>query len=94
MERKLMRFIMLPAMLTVFASGLYLASQIGFEFGWLHIKITIALLVAAYHGFLSKCRKNFAQDQNKHSQKFFRIINEIPTILMIIIVTLVILKPF
>lgn len=94
MEKRLLRFIMLPAMLLTFAFGLYLASEIGFEFIWLHIKLTLALCLAAFHGFLSKCRKNFEKGQNKHSQKFYRIINEVPTILMIVIVALVILKPF
>lgn len=94
MERKLMRFIMLPAMILTFIFGIYLASQIGFEFVWLHIKITLVLCLAGFHGFLSHCRKKFAQGQNKHSQKFFRLINELPTLLMICIVTLVILKPF
>ncbi len=94
MEKRLLRFIMLPAMLLVFCFGLYLALQIGFEFTWLHIKIALVLGLAAYHGFLSSCRKKFALGQNKHSQKFYRIINEVPTLLMICIVTLVILKPF
>ncbi len=94
MERRLVRFIMTPAMILVFAFGLYLASEIGFEFVWLHIKITLVLVLAAYHGFLSRCRKNFAKGLNKHSEKFYRIINEVPTILMIAIVALVILKPF
>lgn len=94
MERRLMRFIMLPAMILTLTFGLYLASQIGFEFVWLHIKITLVLCLSAFHGFLSHCRKKFAKGENKHSQKFFRLINEIPTLLMICIVTLVILKPF
>jgi len=94
MEKRLLRFIMLPAMLLTFAFGLYLSSEIGFEFVWLHIKITLVLLLAGFHGFLSKCRKNFEKGQNKHSQKFYRIINEVPTILMVCIIALVILKPF
>ncbi len=94
MEYRLLRFIMTPAMLAVFGFGFYLASQIGFELVWLQIKMTLALVLAGYHGFLSKCRKNFAKGENKHSQKFYRLINEVPTILMICIVTLVILKPF
>lgn len=93
MELKLIRFIMLPAMIATFIFGFYMVSQIGFEFLWLHIKITFVLLLAAYHGFLSKCRKKFANGENKHSAKFYRIANEVPTILMIAIVTLVILKP-
>lgn len=93
MEKKLLRFIMTPAMILVFIFGFYLASQIGFEFIWLHIKITLVLCLAGYHGFLSRCRKNFEKGENKHSQKFFRIINEVPTLLMIAIVVLVVLKP-
>lgn len=94
MEKKLMRYIMLPAMLLTLIFGLALANEIGFEFVWLHIKITLVLVLAGYHGFLSICRKNFILGKNQHSAKFYRIINEIPTLLMIAIVALVILKPF
>ena len=94
MEKRLLKYIMTPAMILVFILGLTLASQIGFEFVWLHIKITLVICLAGYHGFLSKCRKNFEKGKNKYSQKFYRIINEVPTLLMIFIVALVILKPF
>jgi len=94
MEKRLLRYIMLPSMLLVFIFGFYLASQIGFEFIWLQIKITLVLILAGYHGFLSRCCKNFGKSQNRYSHKFYRIINEVPTILMIVIITLVILKPF
>ncbi len=94
MEKRLLRFITTPAMILTFAFGFYLASEIGFEFVWLHIKITLALCLAGFHGFLSMCHKKFEKGQNKYSPKFFRIINEVPTLLMICIVTLVILKPF
>ena len=94
MERKLLRFIMNPAMIAVFGFGLYLADQIGFDSKWIHAKISLVVLLTIYHGFLAKCRKNFAAGKNKHGQKFYRIINEVPTILMIAIVALVILKPF
>ena len=94
MEKRLLRYIMLPSMLLVFIFGFYLAFQIGFEFIWLHIKLTLVLILAGFHGFLSRCRKNFAKGENEYSQKFYRIINEIPTVLMIFIVALVILKPF
>jgi len=94
MERKLLRYIMNPAMIATFVFGFYLAFQIGFEgMYWLHIKITLVFILAGYHGFLSKCRKNFMKAKNHYSAKFFRIINEIPTIIMIIAVSLVILKP-
>lgn len=94
MEKKLLRYIMNPAMILVFIFGFYLASQIGFEFTWLHIKLTLVFILAIFHHLLSRWRKDFEKGQNKHSQKFFRIVNEVPTLLMIAIVTLVILKPF
>lgn len=94
MEIKLLRYIMLPAMVMTFIFGLTLANEIGFEFVWLHIKVTLALCLAGYHGFLMNCHKKFTKGQNKYTHKFYRIINEVPTILMIAIVTIVILKPF
>ena len=94
MEEKLLRYIMLPSMVFVFISGLYLAGEIGFKLVWLQAKITLVLILAGYHGFLSKCRKNFANGANKHSQKFYRIINELPIVLALFIVSLVVLKPF
>jgi putative membrane protein len=94
MEKRLLRFIMNPAMIIVFILGFLLANDIGFDFIWLHIKITLVLILAGFHGFLAKCRKDFANNQNKHSQKFYRIINEVPTVLMILIISLAILKPF
>lgn len=94
MELKLLKLIMNPAMIIVFIFGIYLANEFGFDAKWIHIKIALVLVLAGFHGFLAKCRKNFAQGQNKYSQKFFRIINEIPIILAIAIVSLVILKPF
>ena len=86
MERKLLHYIMTPAMIVVLLCGFYLASEIGFEFVWLHIKITLVLLLIGYHFFLNHCRKNFAIGANKYSTKFYRIINEAPTLLMIAIV--------
>ena len=95
MERKLLRFIMNPAMILTFIFGFYLAIEIGFEGSyWLHLKILLVLILAGFHGFLASCRKKFAYNKNKYSQKFYRIINEIPTIIMIFVVSLVILKPF
>jgi putative membrane protein len=93
MEKKLLKFIMTPAMIAAFCFGLYLANEIGFA-PWLHAKITLVVLLAAYQGFLSRCRKNFAVGKNIRSEKFYRIINEIPAVLMVVIVTLVVLKPF
>ncbi|MFT5703721.1 MAG: putative membrane protein [Rickettsiales bacterium] len=95
MERKLLRFIMNPAMILSFIFGFWLIHFIGFSSGgWLHAKILLVLILAGFHGFLSKCRKNFASGNNKKSDKFYRIANEVPTLLMIAIVLLVVIKPF
>ena len=94
MEKRLFRYIMNPAMIATLLFGFYLAQEIGFSFAWLHIKLLLVAILVAYHHFLGRCIKNFAAKKNKYDQKFYRIINEIPTILMIAIVCLVILKPF
>jgi len=100
MERRLLRAIINPAMIATWVFGLWLAwlgpdSRYGwFASGWLWAKIILVLGLSAVHGLLAQWRKDFAQDRNRHSQKFYRIINEIPTILMILIVLLVVLKPF
>lgn len=61
---------------------------------WLHIKLTLILIMIIFHFFLLSCVKNFSADKNQYNEKFFKIINEIPAVLMIIIVFLVVLKPF
>ena len=94
MERKLLRIIMNPAMILSFVFGFWLIHQVGFSGGWLHLKLALVLAMAGFHGFLAKCRKDFLNGKNKHSEKFYRVINEVPTLLMIVIVFLVILKPF
>jgi protoporphyrinogen IX oxidase len=100
MERRLLRAIINPAMIATWVLGLWLAwlgpdSRYGwFASGWLWAKIILVLALSAVHGLLARWRKDFAQDRNRHSQKFYRIINEIPTLLMILIVLLVVLKPF
>jgi len=94
MERKLLRYIMNPAMIVVICCGLYMANEIGFDQAWLHVKITIVAILVTFHHFLGRWRKDFEKGQNKRSQKFYRMVNEIPTIAMICIVTLVVLKPF
>lgn len=94
MEFKLLKYIMTPAMIISFGCGLYLANAFEFVGGWIHIKLFLAFILAGFQGFLGICRKNFVLGQNKHSQKFYRIINEVPTILMIIIVSMAVLKPF
>ena len=96
MERKLLRYIMNPAMIVTLISGISLVSVVGHEGlgGWFHVKAVFLLLLFASHGFLAKYRKSFERGENKKSQKFFRIVNEIPTISMIFIVVMAVLKPF
>lgn len=94
MERKLLKFIMNPAMITAFLCGAYMASHFGLDTPWLHAKLFFVLLLAGFHGFLASSRKKFALGQNKKSAKFYRMINEIPALIMIIIIALVVIKPF
>ena len=95
MERRLLRAIINPAMIVSWVLGLWLMWAGGFlASGWMHAKLLLVLAMSAMHGFLSRWVRAFAADRNLHSQKFYRIINEIPTIIMIGIVILVIVKPF
>ena len=94
MEIKLLRIIMNPAMIITFISGISLIHFVGFSSGWLHFKILLVIFMSIFHGFLARCRKEFVNDNNQRSEKFYRIINEIPTILMVLIVVLVVFKPF
>jgi putative membrane protein len=96
MEKRLMKIIMNPAMIITWFSGLSVLWILGFNsiFSlWLSIKFLLVIALSGYHGFLSKCLKDFEFDRNKRSSKFFRVINEIPTIILIIIVFLAIFKP-
>jgi protoporphyrinogen IX oxidase len=100
MERRLLRGIINPAMILAIALGLWLAwlgpdSRYGwFASGWLQAKIALVLALSAVHGLFARWVKAFAADNNRHSQRFYRFINEVPTLLMIAIVLLVVLKPF
>ena len=95
MERRLLKAIINPAMIVTWLAGLYLAwAGHWFSAGWLHGKLLLVVVLSGVHGFLSRCVKDFAADRNVRSQKFYRIINEVPTILMIGIVILVAVKPF
>jgi putative membrane protein len=95
MERRLLKAIIDPAMIVTWLAGLYLAwSAHWFSAGWFHGKLVLVLAMSAVHGFFARCVRDFAADRNVRSQKFYRIINEVPTILMIGIVILVIVKPF
>ena len=92
MEYKLYRFIMNPAVALVWITGLTLFYHNGFQL-WLMLKIIFVFLMTLFHIYLGQCLKKFANDENNHSSRFFRIINEAPTILMIVIVFLVVFKP-
>ena len=96
MEKRLMKIIMNPAMIITWITGLSIWWILGLEtiFSlWLSLKFILVLALSGYHGFLSKCLKDFELDRNIRSSKFFRFINEIPTIILIIVVFLVIFKP-
>lgn len=95
MERRLLNFIMTPAMALTWILGIALMIQghwLGA--GWFHAKFVLVLAMSALHGLLSRYTADFARDRNTHGQKFFRIVNEIPTLLMILIVLLAVVKPF
>ena len=95
MERRLLRAIINPAMIMSWVVGLWLMWAGGFlSSGWMHAKLLLVFAMSATHGLLSRWVRDFAADQNRHSQKFYRFINEVPTLLMIFIVILVIVKPF
>lgn len=95
MERRLQKGIMLPAMIASWITGLWLAVWGGwFHFGWLHTKLLLVVLLSGVHGYLAAERKKIATGTSKRSSRDFRIINEIPTLIMIAIVILVVVKPF
>jgi putative membrane protein len=95
MERRLLNAIINPAMIATWLLGLWLAWSGGWLAApWLHVKVVLVLAMSGVHGMLSRYVKDFAADKNRKSQKFYRIINEVPTVLMILIVLVVVLKPF
>ncbi|MFD1747214.1 protoporphyrinogen oxidase HemJ [Rhizobium helianthi] len=95
MERRLLKVIMNPAMMISWSLGLYLAWE-GFAFqgGWLHAKISLVVLLTLAHVHQSRAVRQFAKDGPRKSARYWRMMNEIPTILMMLIVILVIVKPF
>ena len=96
MEKKLYFYIMTPAMILSWIFGLLLIHSIGFQqLGqtWMVLKIIFVIFLSLYHFYLGKILEQFKFDQNTHSHKFYRLINEIPTILLILIVFVVIFKP-
>ena len=96
MEKKLYFYIMIPAMILSWIFGVILISIVGFDVlsaTWIQLKLIFVVLLTFYHFYLGQCLKNLAFEQNNKTSKFFRIINEIPTILLILIVFIVVFKP-
>ena len=97
MERRLLRGIMNPAMLGVYLFGTLLALTPGvvdWHLGWIYVKLAAVLALTIFHHLLARWRKAFAADRDRHSARFYRRVNEIPTLLLILIVVMVVVKPF
>ena len=97
MERKLLRYIMNPAMIVTWGIGIWLVLITGYGApgtgAWIHVKILLVLLLSGAHGMMVAQRKRFERDENTQSAKFYRVFNEVPTLLFIAIVLLVVFKP-
>lgn len=95
MERRLLNFIMMPAMIVTWIVGIVLLLQgHWFGAGWFHVKFVAVVMMTVMHGLFAHWVNEFQFDRNRHDQKFYRIVNEIPTVLMIAIVVLATVKPF
>jgi putative membrane protein len=98
MEWRLLKLIINPAMIVTWLLGLSMIWLMGWEAftqsGWLHVKLVLVLAMSGVHGMLVRYVRDFAADRNRKSQKFYRIINEVPTVLLILIVILAVVKPF
>ncbi|MCK5777450.1 MAG: protoporphyrinogen oxidase HemJ [Rhodospirillales bacterium] len=94
MERRLLRAIMNPAMVVSLIAGGFLLAYQDFSSGWLHVKLTCVAGLMVTHMLMAKWRKDFEADRNTRGHKFYRIANEIPTVLMIVIVIMAVVKPF
>jgi putative membrane protein len=95
MERRLLRVIMTPAMAATWALGLWMTYDGGWiSAPWLHVKLLLVVALSALHGMLARWTADFAADRNRHSERFYRVVNEIPAVLMIGTVIMVVIKPF
>ncbi|MDE2516238.1 MAG: protoporphyrinogen oxidase HemJ [Rhodospirillales bacterium] len=97
MERRLLRQITNPAMITAWICGLFMAFTphlIPWDAGWWHVKLTAVVLMSGFHGAVSRWRRDFLEDRNRRPARFYRIANEVPTLLMVVIVLMVIVRPF
>lgn len=96
MERRLLRAIVNPAMIATWTFGILLVltpGVIDWSAGWWHVKLTAVILMSGLHGAFSSWRRDFLHDRNRRSARFYRIANEVPTLLMIVIVIMVIVRP-
>src|SRR5690606_11196533 len=95
MERRLLKLIANPASIAVWGFGIWLAVEMGaWREGWLHFKLVLVILMTGYHHFCMATVKRFARGENRRSARFYRMINEVPAVLMVAIVILVVIKPF
>ena len=95
MERRLLKYIMTPAMVVTWLAGIVLVLQTrAFAFGWFQVKFVLVLAMTVLHAQMTQWVRDFGFDRNRHTGKFYRIVNEIPTVLMIFIVVLATVKPF
>jgi putative membrane protein len=95
MERRLLKAIALPAMIVTWLAGLWLVYETGaWRSGWMHAKFVLVLALSAAHGMQAKWVREFAADANPRPERFYRLMNEVPTVLMIGIVVLAVVKPF
>ena len=95
MERRLLRGIINPSMIVVWVLGLWMAYDAPwYDELWLQLKFALVIVMSGLHGFFVRCWRDFDADRNTRSAKFYRIINEVPAVLIVLIVLLVVLKPF
>lgn len=97
MERRLYKAIMTPAMLASWLFGLALIAALQIDFSaniWIWLKLVLVFVLSGFHGHLGKIRRLFEQDQVPHTPRYFRLINEVPTVIMLVVVFLVVFKPF
>jgi putative membrane protein len=97
MERRLLRQITTPALIATWLFGILLVLTPGVlagQHGWFHVKLLAVLLLTGFHGAVSRWRRDFMEDRNTRTERFYRIANEIPTVLLLIIVVMVVVKPF
>ncbi|MFI5010813.1 MAG: protoporphyrinogen oxidase HemJ [Hyphomicrobiales bacterium] len=95
MERRLLKAIMLPAMLASWAFGLWIATLLGaWTQSWLHAKLALVVVLSGVHGFLAREARRLAQGGKARAPRFYRIVNEVPTVILILVVVLVVVKPW